>query len=134
MLIKYLNWLDEIVTLRLIHTDLREGNILLYKKKKEQIVAIIDSDRAIFGDPDYDLSCLWLINDVFLTGYKIEENVFHKEEFSSIKRKTRRKIYNIIYHFLEAYVGLSEYNNQESYENNLRDAIELIEDLEKEYK
>lgn len=132
VILKYQEWLDEIITPRLVHTDLWEGNILLDKKRKDQIVAIIDSDRAIFGDPDYDLACPWMINESFLDGYRIEDNSFHKEEFHSIKRKTRRKIYNLIYRFLEAYVGLSEYNNNELYENNLSDATKLIEELEQQ--
>lgn len=128
---KYENWLNEIEIPRLIHTDLWEGNILLNKQDKK-IAAIIDSDRAIFGDPDYDLSCPWLVNDNFLTGYQIEANVFHNEEFLSKKRITRRKIYNMMYRLLEAYVGFSEYNNPEAYENNLRDAIRLIDELEQQ--
>lgn len=132
VLMKYQVCLDEITMPRLIHTDLWEGNILLDSRKKDRITAIIDSDRAIFGDPDYDLACPWMTNAAFLDGYGIEENSFHKEEFSSIKRKTRRKIYNLMNHFLEAYVGLSEYNNQESYESNIRNAVKLIEELEQQ--
>lgn len=132
VVMKYQDWLDEIKTPRLIHTDLWEGNILLDKQKKNQIVAIIDSDRAIFGDPDYDLACPWLINDAFFKGYGIQENSFHTEEFDSIKRITRRKIYNMVYRFLEIYIGLSEYNNQESYQMNLRDAMNLVEELEQQ--
>lgn len=129
VLAKYQGWLDEIKTPRLVHTDLWEGNILLEVQKKNRIAAVIDSDRAIFGDPDYDLSCPWMTNDTFLEGYEIETNSFHNEEFNSIKRKTRRKIYNMLYRFLDAYVGFFEYNNHELYKNNLKDAVRLVEEL-----
>lgn len=132
VIIKYKNLLDEIKTPRLIHTDLWEGNILLEKHHKERIAAIIDADRAIFGDPDYDLACPWMINNAFLSGYRLEENSFHEEEFDSAKRKTRRDIYNMVYRILEAYVGFYEYNNREAYENNLKDALALIDGLERQ--
>lgn len=131
VLIKYESWLNEIETPRLVHTDLWAGNILLNEQDKK-IAAIIDSDRAIFGDPDYDLACPWLVNEIFLSGYQIESNSFHKEEFTSVKRTVRRKIYNMMYRFLEAYVGLSEYNNHEAYESNLRAAIKLVDELERQ--
>lgn len=130
VLLKYQAWLDEINIPRLIHTDLWEGNILLDTQKKEQIVAIIDSDRAIFGDPDYDLACPWLAKDAFFEGYEIGVNSFHNEEFHSIKRKTRRDIYNMVYRLLDAYVGLSEYNNSELYEDNIKAAFCIMENLE----
>lgn len=127
---KYQTWLDEIKIPRLVHTDLWEGNILLDQQKKERVVAIIDSDRAIFGDPDYDLACPWLTTDAFFEGYEVNANVFHKEEFSSIKRTTRRKIYNMMYCLLDAYVGLSEYNNPELYKDNMKRSFTILEELE----
>lgn len=127
---KYQKWLDEIKVPQLVHTDLWEGNILLDKRENRKVAAIIDSDRAIFGDPDYDLSCPWMTNEVFLEGYEVAENAFHGEEFHAVKRRTRRELYQMIYHFLDAYVSLSEYNSQEGYQSHIKEAFAIMEKLE----
>lgn len=46
--------LDEIKESHLLHTDLWEGNVLLDNETLE-IAAIIDCDRAVFGDVDLSL-------------------------------------------------------------------------------
>lgn len=130
VLMKNQSLLDEIKVPRLVHTDLWEGNILLDKQAKNKVAAVIDADRAIFGDPDYDLACPWMTNEVFLKGYEIEENSFHMEEFNSAKRKTRRNIYQMSYHFLDAYVNLSEYHNRQEYETHMASALAILEQLE----
>lgn len=127
---KYEAWLDEITTPRLVHTDLWEGNILLEPSDKSRIAAVIDADRAVFGDPDYELSCPWLTNPGFLRGYGEEENSFFEESYNSEKRAARRKLYVLIFRLLEGYIGLSEYNNRELYENSLKESVKLIEELE----
>lgn len=129
---KYRDWLEEIDTPRLIHTDIWEGNILLNKDTKDHIIAIIDSDRAIFGDPDYDLACPWMLNDHFFKGYGIDESAFHKEEFHSVQRVTRRKIYKMMCYFVEAYVGHSEYNRPDLHTGRLQDCRDIILELEKQ--
>lgn len=127
---KYQIWLDEIETPRLVHTDLWEGNILLDPSKKSRIVAVIDADRAIFGDPDYELSCPWLLNQGFLKGYEEDRHSFFHEAYNSEKRVTRRKLYVLMFRLFEGYVGLSEYNNRELYENSLKESWKLIDELE----
>lgn len=54
---------------KLVHADLWDGNILVRKEGEEyRIAAMIDADRALFGDPDFDLSCPWMTNPAFFEG------------------------------------------------------------------
>jgi len=57
---------DEIKTPYLVHGDLWQGNVLANKK---QVLAIIDTDRCLFGDADFDFACPWMIDQNFLEGY-----------------------------------------------------------------
>ncbi len=113
--------LDEIKIPHLLHTDLWEGNVLLDKDTLE-IAAIIDSDRAVFGDVDFEFSSPWM------------ENQDLKEGYDSIREKTtvpndlkRRQLYRMFFYLMEAYVGLGEYNNQDLYKTRKRQLMDEIE-------
>lgn len=106
--------LDEIKVPHLLHTDLWEGNVLLDVETME-IVAIIDCDRAIFGDTDFEFSSPWMQVPSLREGYGIKL----KENFSE-NRSKRQKLYQMFYCLLDSYVGYGEYNDRELYENNMR--------------
>lgn len=104
---------DDIHTPCLIHTDLWEGNLLLEKSGDSwHLAAVIDADRAIWGDPDFEMASGWMITDSFLEGYKIDRTAFLSPE-----RKERREYYGLIYDLIDTYVGKAEYNQPEQYKN-----------------
>lgn len=112
--------LDEIRVPYLLHTDLWEGNVLLDKKSLE-IIAIIDSDRAVFGDPDFEFSSPWMRNPFLLKGYGLEI-----QNHISENRKKRRQLYQVFFLLLEAYVGFAEYNNPEQYRINKKQLLDIL--------
>lgn len=104
---------DQVHTPCLIHTDLWEGNLLLKKNQNSWcLAAVIDADRAIWGDPDFEIASGWIITDSFLDGYKMD-----KTAFLSPERKERREIYGLVYDLIDTYVGKAEYNQPEQYKN-----------------
>lgn len=113
--------LDEIRVPYLLHTDLWEGNVLLDEKTHE-IAAIIDGDRAVFGDIDFEFSSPWTQNRMLLEGYGMK-----KEAFMEHDRQKRRQLYLLFYALIETYVGYAEYHNQEQYQGNKRMIMEMME-------
>ncbi len=102
--------LDEIKTPYLLHTDLWEGNVLLNEDTME-IAAIIDSDRAMYGDREFEFSSPWMDNTALRGGYA---SVIQKRTGPHDQR--RRQLYQMFFFLLEAYVGYGEYNHPELYE------------------
>lgn len=100
---KHIELLNEITQPSLIHADLWEGNILVSLSQKN-VVAIIDADRAIWGDADFELASGWIINDYFNEGYEIKNSYSE----NSIVRK---EIYILLYQLIDFYVYAVEYNN-----------------------
>lgn len=94
---------------RLAHTDLWEGNILVRQTGDHwEVAAIIDGDRAYFGDPDYDFSTPWMITPDFLAGYR-------KAPEDSPARQKKLRIYRLLLGLAEAYIWEKEYNNHQAY-------------------
>lgn len=105
--------LNSIKTPCLVHTDLWEGNLLLEQKSGFwRLAAIIDADRAIWGDPDFELASGWMITDSFLEGYGVNRAAYMAPE-----RVERRKLYSLVYDLIDTYVGKAEYNQPEQYKN-----------------
>ncbi|MDR2047546.1 MAG: aminoglycoside phosphotransferase family protein [Clostridiales bacterium] len=112
--------LNEIETPRMTHTDLWQGNILLSGNGGEyRVAALIDLDRIIFGDRDWDLATPWMINGVFMKGYGEKFNYGRK-------RRNRMKIYKIINLLFDCYVSIVEYNDEKKYNKEKKEAIELL--------
>lgn len=106
----------------LIHNDLWAGNILISKKRGcWDIDAIIDIDRALFGDYEFEFSAPWLICSELLEGYGIQL----KDDNES---KYKRDAYYLIIQLMCADVWLTQYDNPENY-NKLKK--EILEKLEK---
>lgn len=100
-------------TPRLCHGDLWSGNILVEKKDGKWVMAaVIDVDRAYFGDVDFDLGNPWILSDSFLAGYGIT-----REELEVRERKIKRECATMIYFMLEAYVWSAQYNGPGNAEN-----------------
>lgn len=104
---------ENIQTPCLVHTDLWEGNLLLKQEPGTwSLAAIIDADRAIWGDPDFELASGWIITDSFLEGYGMDRAAYMTPE-----RVERRRLYSLVYDLIDTYVGKAEYNQPEQYKN-----------------
>lgn len=123
VIIKYTHILDEIKIPSLTHCDLWEGNILLSKKDNNyEIAAIIDGDRAIFADSEYEFGCPYMTNEFFIKGYTKELSM----DNNSI---IRRKIYWICYNLLDCYVLFVQHNNNEEGEKLKDKILKLVSEL-----
>ena len=117
---KYRGLLDEVTTPRLVHADLWEGNVLVTPDKKH-IAAIIDADRALFGDVGFELAGGWNDTPEFYSGWG--------EPPSGIDYETRRLIYLALYRLTDTYVYFAEYADPESgtqTRNKARAAVEHL--------
>ena len=90
-----------------------------------ELAAIIDVDRAYFGDVDFDLGNPWILSDAFLDGYGIT-----RKELEVRERKIKRTVAALIYFLIEAYVWHSQYNNEENAQNGKRSSFEKVDVLE----
>ncbi len=115
--------LDEIKTPHLLHTDLWAGNVLL-DQNDLSIKAIIDGDRAVFGDPDFEFSSPWMEDVQMQRGYG-----FLIPQAGEENRKQRMKLYRMFYLLLEAYVGIGEYNNLNLYRERTQQLREMLKTI-----
>ena len=109
---------DEISEPRLLHTDIWEGNVLL-DGETHAILAVIDGDRAIFGDPDFEFASPWGQVPPLREGYGFEP-------VRDGHRERRMRLYLAFYLALEAHVGLSEYNNPGLFRDRRRQLFEVL--------
>ena len=106
--------LDIVTDPRLAHCDLWAGNILVQKNEGAySLCAIIDGDRAIFGDPALDIATGWITTPEFLEGYG--ENA-EKDEYSA----ARNQVYSLFFTLQDAYIWKIEYHREDLFEENLR--------------
>lgn len=110
----------------LCHGDMWSGNVLVEKRGQEHtLAAIIDVDRAYFGDVDFDLGNPWILSDAFLEGYGINREALEVRE-----RKIKRTVAATVYFLIEAYVWHAQYNGEANAQNGKRAAFEMIHYLE----
>ena len=120
---KYKDILDEIEVPHLIHGDLWPGNILVKEENGNYIVpAIIDADRAIFGDTDFEFASPWITNKSLFKGYGNKLSTDEKSE-------TRRKIYRLLHSLIDTYVWFVEYDKYEWGLDNKVKSIELANEI-----
>lgn len=117
----YRDVLNQIQEAHLIHTDLWEGNVLV-TPDSQKVAALIDADRALFGDTAYEFASGWMINEAFLSGY----GGIDSPTSDSI---LRQKIYTLLYRLIDTYVYLVEYDNIEGGMEAKEKVLELTRDL-----
>ncbi len=107
--------LNEIRTPKLVDFDLWAGNVLLDKKDGNwYISAIIDFERAFFGDPFADfIAAVNLYTDIgeetqFIEGYRIVEEKFQVTEHD----RERMKLYSL---YLNMIMAIEAYRYEEGY-------------------
>lgn len=117
--------LDEIQTPHLLHLDLWEGNVILsYERKKSVIKAVIDGDRAVFGDVDFEWAAPWMNIPAIRRGAGIEQ-----EAFATPSRERRRQIYRIFYALMNCYIGAFEYNDMGMLDTGKREVRDLCDKI-----
>ena len=87
---------------RLVHGDLWAGNLLVDPEGK--LLAIIDCDRAFWGDPEFEFAAGWLAGADFCRGYGSWPD-------TSEDGILRRRLYKFLLDLEDCYVHLWEYNN-----------------------
>lgn len=121
----YRSLFDEVKTPHLVHCDLWEGNVLIAKRgEADHVAAIIDADRAMFGDVDFEFASPWMTNEHFMRGYRLDPGAFQDP-----KRVLRRKLYLLDYYLAEVYVGIAEYHNLGQYLHHKGEVLKLIHEL-----
>ncbi len=115
-------YLDEITQPRLLHADLWAGNVLIRQEGETfSVAAIIDADRAIWGDPDYDLSGGWMMGDAYLRGY----GEISRDAHSAL----RKKFYQMVYRITDSYVWQVQYNTPENYQSAKAEGLTLAKEI-----
>jgi len=112
--------LDEITAPRLVHADLWGGNILV--TKQNSLAAVIDADRAIYGDVDFEFASGWMTDDAFCEGYG-------RRPARDKAHVTRRRLYALLYKLLDAYIWQAQYNNRHMSRANKLLALRLMRKL-----
>lgn len=114
--------LDEVTAPKLLHVDVWDGNVLLTPDGSNRIAAVIDGDRAIWGDIDFDLEKNWTDNPDFDRGYGAPHAVCEA-------RQTRRKLYKLLMYMIDGYVWTYEYMMPENGQDCHDRAMELAKTL-----
>lgn len=89
---------DEVKVPSLVHNDLWDPNVLVQRDDNGalHIAAIIDADRAMFADREFDF-VLYMNDPRFIKGYGIELDL-------NEKAVTRRKAYDMLWTFTNLYI------------------------------
>lgn len=104
---------------RLAHCDLWAGNILVQKAENTySLCAIIDGDRATFGDPMLDISTGWITTPEFLEGYG--------PTTTDPIAAQRNRIYTLFFILQDAYIWKIEYGRDDIFKENLLRLEELL--------
>lgn len=103
----------------LAHCDLWAGNILVQKSGDTySLCAIIDGDRAVFGDPMLDISTGWITTPEFLEGYGLTAN-------DPITAQ-RNQVYLLFFILQDAYIWKIEYGRDDIFKENLLRLEEIL--------
>lgn len=102
--------LSEVNRPTLCHGDLWGGNVLIKQKDDGwHLAAIIDLDRSLYGDIDFDLGCPW---------FK------HSDRFNEPKnvrnRRIRQAVYDMMFFIYEAHVWYLQYDNKRHADHSRR--------------
>lgn len=111
--------LSEIDRPTLCHGDLWGGNVLVKESEDGwHFAAIIDLDRAVWGDIDFDLRCIWFI---------CEDNYIKPKDTRA--RRIRQAVYAMLYLIYEAHVWYLQYNNKNHADNTRRSVLQRATEI-----
>ena len=124
MLMWYQALLDAIDTPRLLHADLWDGNVLVRPMSSGwEVAAIIDGDRALYGDIDFEFASGWMMTDAFFDGYGARP-----AETPECQR--RRLLYKLLYELNDFNISLIEYDKPQDAEGHLAQVRKLVAQLD----
>jgi aminoglycoside phosphotransferase (APT) family kinase protein len=107
---------------RLVHNDLWEPNLLVrHGDTGWEIAAVIDGDRAMFADPEYEF-VLWGQDPDIMAGYGSDLD-------PSKNAVQRRKWYALGLSLINAYVWEVEYEDRDEADRSIQRVAESIRDL-----
>lgn len=113
---------DEVRQPSLVHNDLWDPNVLASQVNGEwKITAIIDVDRAMFADPEYEY-VLWGEGKAIMQGYG------HSLE-GTPQAVLRRKSYHLMLCIMNTYVFAVEYDDQAAYEQSKQEITACLQTL-----
>ena len=115
---------DLIKPARMVHADLWEGNVLVCEEAGDwRIAALIDVDKAIFGDPDLEFAYPTDLNDDFLQGYGPRTS--HSPE-----TMLRRNAYRVLESFMYTYIWYAQFADLEKFEQAKQAGVTALERFE----
>lgn len=118
--------LDEITVPHLCHCDLWFGNILVTPEEHPKFAAVIDADRAMWGDPELDF---------FIISWTEKSAAFWKGYGKALEAKDnskiRRLIYTLMWALFDSYVYHNQYNAPESAAQTKQRALDQMYTLHK---
>lgn len=104
---KHRDVLDDIKVPHFNHCDIWQLNILVPKSGEPVVKAVIDPDRCCMGDPDYELSSGWMMNDAFYEGYG-------RRMAEDERTVIRTSIYKMMFFILNGYFMWVQYDDREN--------------------
>ena len=90
--------------------------------EKPDIAAIIDPDRCCMGDPDFELSSGWMMNDAFYDGYG-------RRMAEDAHTVIRTNIYKMIFLLLNGYFMRTQYDDPAPSMSDKERAMKYLEAL-----
>lgn len=108
-------------TPHLIHADLWHGNVLV--GAGGSLAALIDCDRALFGDPEFEFATGWMIDSSFQTGYG-------RGPDGRPEARLRRRLYRLMLELEDCYILREEYNLPQESQNTAARVLEELAQLE----
>ena len=120
--------LDRITTPKLAHCDLWFGNILVTREEPSAFAAIIDADRAMWGDPEIDFSSIpWTKESpTFWEGYGDALSM-------ADENRIRRCNYTMMWSLFDSYVWHNQYHVPDSTVYTKNKAMTQIHTLQTEF-
>lgn len=110
-------------TPRLLHNDLWESNILVRESCGDwEIAAIIDADRAIYGDREYELATSSLVTNDFTRGYG-------RDLDTTEEAKVRQKSYTLLLGIFNTYVFRVQIEHSGTFEYYKAKSLRALKDL-----
>lgn len=113
--------LHSIKEARLTHADLWFGNLLT--DESGEVVAVIDCDRVVLGDREWEFATGWVTGKAFCEGYG-------REPDSAPESVLRRRLYKLLMDLEDVFVLQCQYNKPEMAGAILEGAAKTLTELE----
>lgn len=113
--------LEAVTTANLVHADLWFGNLLT--GESGELVAVIDCDRVVLGDPEWEFATGWMTGEAFCAGYG-------REPDPAPESVLRRRLYKLLMDLEDVFVLQCQYNKPEMARQLLEYAGKTLAELE----